>query len=89
MKFGKNKGCNFLNKDCAEQKDGKLISKFNNEFCNSDSFLTCSIGRQSRGYCFLESTQSMADTVSNATFKYDAYSVRCIKIKDSDLWLMN
>ena len=62
MKFGKNKGCDFLNQDCAEQKDGKVIAKFNNEFCNSDSFGTCSIGRQSRGYCFQESTYSLAES---------------------------
>jgi len=58
MKFGKNKGCDFLVEDCAEKKDSRLISKFNNEFCNSDSFGTCSFGRQSRGYCFVGSNQN-------------------------------
>jgi len=58
MKFGKNKGCNFLELDCAYSDDSinpknrVLNSNFLNEFCNSDSFGTCSFGRQSRGYCY-------------------------------------
>jgi len=62
MKFGKNKGCNFLYKDCAEQKDETIIPKFSNEFCNSDSFGTCSIGRQSKGYCLLETSKNKVKT---------------------------
>ena len=53
MKFGKNKGCSFLIDDCAKPEDDKLIPKFKNEFCNSNSFGGCSFGRQSKGYCYL------------------------------------
>ena len=44
MKFGKNKGCNFLTQDCSEQ--------FKNEFFNKNNIKaqTCSSGRQSRTY---------------------------------------
>ena len=45
MRFGKNKGCNFLYEDCL------LISQFKNEFFNfGDTRFGCSSGRQSRGY---------------------------------------
>ena len=60
MKFGRNKGCDFLEKDCAESKGNTVNSKFLNEFCSSDSFGTCSIGRQSRGYCFSSGSGSEA-----------------------------
>ena len=55
----------------------------------SDQYSRVNPSSNKMAYFWYFSTQSMADTVSNATFKYDAYSVRCIKIKDSDLWLMN
>ena len=50
MRFGKNKGCDFLNKDCINIEESKAIPLFN-DFCSSNSFATCSPGRQSRGYC--------------------------------------
>ena len=62
MKFGKNKGCDFLKKDCAEYINYMLIPKFNNEFCNSNSFGTCSNGRQSKGYCFITESDTEIDT---------------------------
>ena len=52
MRFGKNKGCEFLTNDCVEIKEGNAFSVFYNEFCSYDSFSTCSSGRQSRGYCY-------------------------------------
>jgi len=55
----------------------------------SDQYSRVNPSSNKMAYFWHFSTQSMADTVSNATFKYDAYSVRCIKIKDSDLRLMN
>ena len=55
----------------------------------SDQYSRVNPSSNKMAYYWYFSTQSMADTVSNATFKYDAYSVRCIKIKDSDLRLMN
>ena len=53
MKFGKNKGCDFLYNDCIKDNNYHLLS---NDFCSihTDSDLnegTCSIGRLSRGYC--------------------------------------
>ena len=48
MRYGKNKGCNFLNKDCVSP------SIFKNEFFNSEeevSTPSCSSGRLSRTYC--------------------------------------
>ena len=52
MKFGKNKGCDFLNLDCIT-RDGYLKSKFKYEFCDFSmgEQPTCSYGRQSRAYC--------------------------------------
>ena len=54
MKFGKNMGCDFLEKDCLV--DGQFTEKtyFENEFCNfydDGGFSKCSSGRQSRAYC--------------------------------------
>ena len=55
MRFGKNKGKEFIENDCVKQKDEKTISpSFLNEFCfqeGTDVYGTCSPGRQSRGYC--------------------------------------
>ena len=61
MKFGKNKGCDFLKKDCAEYKNDMLIPKFKNEFCHSNSFGTCSNGRLSKGYCFYQYSDGILD----------------------------
>lgn len=52
MRFGKNQGCDFIKKDCVEIVNSNAISSFYNDFCNYDSFSTCSSGRQSRGYCY-------------------------------------
>ena len=57
MNFGKNKGCEFFEKDCVTiEGETSIISSFRNEFCSSyekkKSFGTCSSGRQSMGYCF-------------------------------------
>ena len=51
MRFGKNRGCNFLNNDCANKTT--LKSNFKSEFCDFDegNQPTCSSGRQSRTYC--------------------------------------
>ena len=57
MRFGKNKGCEFLQNDCID-KNGNSIFKY--EFCNilDGNSPTCSSGRQSRTYC-------ISDTNSN------------------------
>ena len=59
MRFGKNVGCDFFQKDCNYKKsEGEIFSnntkrnsEFLNEFCSSSSKTTCSPGRQSRGLC--------------------------------------
>ena len=57
MRFGKNKGYNFINNDCVKQVNNYLLTNFENEFCSNvysaDDYLfeTCSSGRQSMGYC--------------------------------------
>ena len=58
MKFGKNKGCNFINNDCIQGSSNPygLKSSFQTEFCsniygNGFVYGTCSSGRQSMGYC--------------------------------------
>ena len=58
MKFGKNAGCDFFDKDCNEPlenvdstKKTQRKSIFKNEFCSSQSKTTCTSGRQSRGIC--------------------------------------
>ena len=50
MRFGKNKGCNFLKKDCENKH---LETNFKYEFCDflKGNQPTCSSGRQSRAYC--------------------------------------
>ena len=56
MRYGKNKGCNFLNEKCVE--DFEINPYFGNEFFdwftqNSASEPSCSSGRQSRTYSLL------------------------------------
>ena len=50
MRYGKNKGCDFLNSKCVN--NGKINQKFTNEFFNikNNGFPACSSGRQSRAY---------------------------------------
>ena len=58
MRFGKNKGCEFINNDCVKVVGENIInSAFQNEFCDQGSNIdksygTCSSGRLSRGYCY-------------------------------------
>ena len=59
MKFGKHKGCYFINNDCIQGSSNPigLKSSFQTEFCSNiygngfDVYGTCSSGRQSMGYC--------------------------------------
>jgi len=61
MKFGKNKGCNFLNEDCIKysqlviegQEVFLYLNPFSNDFCPASGTEggNCSPGRLSRGYC--------------------------------------
>lgn len=65
MRFGKNKGENFMTSDCVTQYNmTHLKTNFQNEFCsNIYSFGTCSSGRQSMGFCLNTFPYS---TVTNA-----------------------
>ena len=53
MRFGKNKGCEFLNKDCIDEQ---LKSNFKYEFCDFKDVdqPSCTSGRQSRAHCKIE-----------------------------------
>ena len=56
MRFGKNKGCNFMKDDCVKQKTYPFLeSTYPSEFCSNDplggAFEMCSTGRQSMTYC--------------------------------------
>ena len=61
MRYGKNKGCQFLDKDCIENKNEAVISSFPNEFCSPTSYSTCSSGRLSRGYCYAKEDDDLVD----------------------------
>ena len=63
MRFGKNKGCHFIKRDCFQVVEGKIGTEFPNEFCtvyydsvnikeNYNRIGTCSSGRQSMGLCY-------------------------------------
>ena len=56
MRFGKNQGCDFINKDCLKYKSFIYEVNFKNEFCDpSINWVpSCSSGRQSRSYCSTE-----------------------------------
>ena len=56
MRFGKNQGCDFINKDCLKYKSFLYEVNFKNEFCDpSINWVpSCSSGRQSRSYCSTE-----------------------------------
>ena len=56
MRFGKNQGCNFINKDCLTYKSFIYEVNFKNEFCDpSINWVpSCSSGRQSQSYCSTE-----------------------------------
>ena len=56
MRFGKNQGCKFIDKDCLTYKSFIYEVNFKNEFCDpSINWVpSCSSGRQSRSYCSTE-----------------------------------
>ena len=75
MRFGKNKGCDFLKKDCVEEAESgsvRIKSRFPNEFCSnvyekSETFGTCSSGRHSMAFCL------NSESYSNIKKKGDYY----------------
>ena len=70
MRFGKNKGCEFLYNDCIKNDNNVVKSSFPNEFCSPVSFSTCSSGRLSRGYCFTKGDDNKADAYINRDWIY-------------------
>ena len=75
MRFGKNKGCQFLKNDCVQEieEKGALSSSFPNEFCSkiytigtTRDFGLCSPGRLSMSYCFNDFDNKY---LSNTNFK--------------------
>ena len=70
MRFGKNKGCNFLNKNCL---DSEYKTEFENEFFNYENNFSpsCSAGRLSRTYSILNQYQSVVDKTYNSNFKFE------------------
>ena len=68
MRFGKNQGCNFLNKDCYNFKSEELRNEF---FSFLDAFQpSCSSGRQSRTYFTLQNSESFYLNEYNRNSKY-------------------
>ena len=81
MKFGKNKGCQFLEQDCVYPKDPEevteIFSSFPNEFCDEyyehkkrSEFGACSSGRQSMGYCYGSLSENLAEIKRNYSADY-------------------
>jgi len=72
MRFGKHKGCDFIDKDCVELNHRNEISpSFLNEFCFQESteiYGTCSPGRQSRGYCLQKTVYNDVDNEMRRIF---------------------
>ena len=77
MRFGKNKGCDFMTSDCVTPYNiTHLTTNFQNEFCSNlyegeHSFGTCSSGRQSMGFCLNSFPYS---TVKTGNYIRDAFS---------------
>jgi hypothetical protein len=72
MRFGKHKGCNFINKDCVKLNSRNEISpSFPNDFCFQETtgkYGTCSPGRQSKGYCLQKTAYSIVENDMRRTF---------------------
>ena len=69
MRFGKNKGCKFLDEPCL---NNTLQTEFENEFFNYEyyGYPSCSAGRQSRTYSTLNN-YIMIDNLYYTNFRYD------------------
>ena len=78
MRFGKNRGYDFMNSDCVKQFSDKSVkTNFQNEFCSnayevSNPFETCSSGRQSKGNCV--NTYQYSRIESNSNYTRSAFS---------------
>ena len=71
MRFGKNKGCDFINYNCL---DSNYNTIFENEFFDSNEAYSssCSTGRQSRTYSILNSYTQIMDYNYYYNFLYDS-----------------
>ena len=87
MKFGKNKGCSFLNQDCIKvtviEREGEepiltYSNPFPNDFClvSGTEGGNCSPGRLSRGYC--DNSNTVADD------NYKRYSLNSMGKKNAE-----
>ena len=72
MRFGKNKGCNFLNYNCPKENEETL---FKNEFFGISDINnpSCSSGRLSRTYCLTQSYTGTDFTGTGGMFKNADY----------------
>jgi len=79
MRFGKNQGCNFINKDCLKYKSFIYEVNFKNEFCDpSINWVpSCSSGRQSRSYCSTELNEIDPDFQRFGNYRGRANSDYC------------
>ena len=70
FRFGKHKGCKFLEEPCINSNNGKYKTDFKNEFFDEDNswYGSCSTGRQSRTYAI--------------TFNYNGFSAGAIYTAD-------
>ena len=70
MRFGKNKGCEFIQKNCL---DSYYNTQFENEFFDYNERYTpsCSAGRQSRTYAILNIYNYIMDNTYWYNFIYD------------------
>ena len=66
FKFGKNEGCDFLNKKCIE--NGALLSR---EFCISPRDPICSSSRQTKGYCLIYDYSLYGETIPSQYQYFD------------------
>ena len=79
MRFGKHKGCNFINGDCVGlNHQNEIAPSFSNEFCfqesNTEIYGTCSPGRQSRGYCYQKTIYSDVESDMRRIFSSSSSS---------------
>ena len=71
MKFGKNKGCAFLEKNCLDPVTHK--TEFDNEFFNYEDKMSpsCSAGRLTRTYAMINESDTILDKNYSSNFIYE------------------
>ena len=68
MRFGKNQGCFFLNKDCFDLESSELRNEFFSLFDTSQP--SCSSGRQSRTYAIIQISETFSLNQYNRKTKF-------------------